>query len=203
MNIPIQVVCSNCKNPGTIKLHLDATSFDWTCERCGKFHPFYKELETTVGLLIFLRSKHELTIERDYSMAIVLAAMAVESEMSNTYCRWKRFEAICAGTYTSEDDSQKACEEELRRSSRPTERITMVCEFLCPGGLQRYIESSKEGSSFINTLNERLFRRRNRILHHGIANWTKADAESSLRIAELALEMLRKLESEKRKTLPQ
>lgn len=95
--IPFPVTCHQCKEPNTHKLHLDKTSFDWTCPKCGFTHPSYLGLDVTIGWLLLVKSRHELVNEKDFSMAIVFAAMAFESELSRLFFKWKDIECIPAG----------------------------------------------------------------------------------------------------------
>ncbi len=85
LKVPLALKCSNCGEPGSPKIHIDQTSFDWTCAKCGFVHPSLFGLDVTVGFLPLQRSRYELITEKDFSMSIVMAAMAFESELSRLF----------------------------------------------------------------------------------------------------------------------
>ncbi len=72
--VPLQLKCSKCGEPASIKIHLDATTFDWTCPKCGSQHQSLFGLDVTIGFLILdERSRYELCIEQDSSMSVRFA----------------------------------------------------------------------------------------------------------------------------------
>jgi len=215
MKIPLPFVCSACSEPATVKIHLDATSFDWTCQKCGEFHGAYLGLDVTVGRLILNRSMHELEIEQDYSLAILLAAASVDIELAGLYCKWRYIEALGNGTFVDADDNQRGCEQEMRSFRSAADTIRKVCALLYPAGtIEDYLISSPEWTqnltrfpslkiaSFVEDIVQTLFWPRNKIIHQGYAKYSKNDGERCVSIAYLFLILLKDLDQDKRKTLP-
>ena len=135
--IPFPVTCHQCKEPNTHKLHLDKTSFDWTCPKCGFTHPSYLGLDVTIGWLLLVKSRHELVNEKDFSMAIVFAAMAFESELSRLFFKWKDIECIPAGTQLGREQ----CEEQLRNFRTISGKIEGVSRYLVGCGIDDFVSA--------------------------------------------------------------
>jgi hypothetical protein len=95
--VPLRLGCHKCKEPSTLRLHLNQTSFDWTYPKCGFVHISFLGLDTTIGPLLLEKSRHELLEEKDYPMAVVFAATAFESELSRLFGKWKEIECIMPG----------------------------------------------------------------------------------------------------------
>jgi predicted transcriptional regulator len=158
-----------------------------------------------VGVLILARSYNELNVEKDYDMAIVLAAMAFECELSRLYRKWKEVEAPNTGTF----DLEKS-EEELRKMGSVAEKITNVSTFLCAGGIEAFVESSDkwkktigEGFSSLHQgslaadFQRAVFWPRNKVLHHGTASHTRDEAARCCSIAWLGLHILKEMDKAK------
>ena len=96
MKIPLKLKCTKCDTQARVRIHLNATSFDWKCPNCGLDHPSFFATNVTMGYLILERSRDEY-FERDYSMSIVMAAMAFECELSRLFGKWRKFDTEMAG----------------------------------------------------------------------------------------------------------
>src|SRR5438270_4267755 len=110
MNISLQLECPDCGKPETQRIHLDTSSLDFRCAHCGHRHVGIFGLDMTIGVLILERSRYELKIDKDYSMSIILAAAAVESELYRLFCKWAHIKRI----ETDLSVIQEECEKELR-----------------------------------------------------------------------------------------
>lgn len=210
MKIPLHLECSQCHHPAIVKLHLDSTSFDWTCDNCGQYHPSFFGLEVTVGFLLLERSRYELVDEQDFSMSIVLSAMALDAELSRLFRKWTTIEELRA----NRDLDEEKCETLLRRFKTSKEKITEVSELLYPGGIEAFVGASTDWSrtisegfpslrlgSLASDFQRALFWPRNRILHGGYAKHTEEDAKKCFSIAWLGLRILQNMDHEKRQTL--
>lgn|SRR5487761_450388 len=189
MKIPLELKCPNCGEPRHQVVHVNDLSADFTCAKCGRTSYGIPGLDVTVGVLIFARSWHELEIAKDYDMSVVLAATALECELSYLYCKWKEVEALGAGI-TSDPEH---VETKLRRMGSVAEKITNVSTFLCAGGIEAFVESSDkwkktigEGfpslhqGSLATNFQRAVFWPRNKVLHHGTASHTRDDAARML-----------------------
>lgn len=208
MNIPIELNCLSCGAPWVHRAHLSDTSFAFTCSQCGNTSYGFRGLGATVGVLILLRSRYELEIEKDYDMAIVLAAAALDCELSLLYCKWKGIEADRAGaSFTPED-----CEGELKdwKLRSIVSKITRVSEMLYQGGIEAFVANSTKWSETIKNgfpslhvgslaadFQKMAFGPRNRVLHQGSADHTEADASKCWSIAELGILILKEMDKAK------
>lgn len=182
-------------------VHLNDLSADFTCAKCGRTSYGIPGLDVTVGVLILARSWHELEIEKDYDMSIVLAATALECELSRLYCKWKEVEALGVPF------DVEVCEEELRRMVRVTDKITNISTFLCVGGIEAFVESSDkwkkaidEGfpslhrGSLATDFQRAIFWPRNKVLHQGNAKHSRDDAAKCYSIAWLGIHILKEMD---------
>lgn len=203
MNIPRRLMCPNCGTPLMHRVHLNNPSLRFTCTECGQTWHEVPGLGQTVGVLILDRSGYELEIEKDYDMAIVLAAAALDCELSLLYCKWKGIEANRAGaSFTPE-----VCEEELRSLANIVNKIKKVSGMMYQGGIEAFVGSSTEWSATIKSrfpslhigsleidFQKIVFRPRNRVLHQGYADHTEEDASKCYSIAELGIRILKDMD---------
>jgi len=70
---------------------------EWAFENCGSENSGFFDPDVTIGVLLLERSGHEFRAERDYSMGIIMAAMALDTELSRLFGKWKEIDANRAG----------------------------------------------------------------------------------------------------------
>lgn len=209
--VPIRLSCGQCSEPFKLNIHLNETSFDWTCPKCGFHHYAFFSLNVTIGCLLLEKSRHELLDEKNYPMAIVFAAMAFESELSRMFGRWKEIACILPGKIFDREE----CERELRAFNTITRKIEGVAQFLVGTGIDAFVESQSELSAQISAnfksvrvghlaadFQKHLFWPRNKILHWGDVSFSPEDAAKCFSIAELGLQILRKMDDYRGASLP-
>jgi len=209
--VPLQLGCDKCKEPFTLKIHLNQTSFDWTCPKCGFVHMGLLGLEVTIGVLLREKSRHELLQEKDYPMAIVFAATAFESELSRLFGKWKEIECIMPGRIFDREE----CERELRRFNTIDRKIEGVSQFLVGSGIDDFVKSRPPLNTHISAnftsirvghlpadFQQHLFWPRNSVLHWGDAKYSYKDAAKCFSIADLGLWILREMDLYRRASLP-
>ncbi len=205
LKIPLALKCSKCKEPASPKIHLDQTSFDWTCPKCGFVHPSLFGLDVTIGFLLLERSRYELITDKDFSMSIVMSAMAFESELSRLFGKWKQIDALRA----DQDFDREACEKELRARSPCLNAFGRQPETApCSPGrcaelsdpISTRFQSIRLGS-LAKDFQKHLFWPRNQILHWGDAQNSYEDAAVCYSLANMGLLILRKMDEERRKQL--
>jgi hypothetical protein len=183
------------------------SSFDWTCPKCGFEHPSFFGLDVTVGALLLEKSRYELLQEKDFSMAVVFAAMAFESELSRLFLKWKEIECLAIGV----DLDREQCERRLRDLKTIGRKIDGVSKFLVNSGMDDFVSSKKHLRDLISTgfksvrvgtlaadFQKHLFWPRNKVLHWGDAKNSYEDAARSYSIANLGLIILREMDSDRR-----
>jgi len=207
MKVPLQLECHNCQTPATVRIHLDATSFDWQCSNCGYEHPSFFGTDATIGYLVLERSRYELVHEEDFSMAIVMAAMALECELSRLFGKWKQIDAEkAAGIFDREQ-----CEKELRDLKSIERKIDAVSKLLVGKGMDEFVSScpdlrreidegftSVRVGSLPKDFQTELFWPRNKVLHWGDTKHSRDDAARCHSIAKLGLSILHRMDKERR-----
>lgn len=155
------------------------------------------------------RAIYEFLTMRDYSMTIVLAAMAFECEMSRLFKKWVRIGESKEGYFF--DD--KAVEVYLRRYSDIETKITEVSKLMFPTGMTEFIKSRSDLIDILKgfpslsidkihtDFKEKLFWPRNAILHNGKSNYDEDYASRCLNYAKLGLVLLDQMDKHKRDSL--
>jgi hypothetical protein len=199
--------CQECAAPARLVVHLNAHRLEWKCDQCG--HNNSGLFDSTTGLNVLSRSFHELKIVEDYSMCIVLAAMAFEAQLSWLHRKWRGIEASLADNPV--DDA--ALEEELREHRTIAEKIEAICVHVQPLGLDGFVDStgdlreslnrfpSLQGDRLSTQFQKKLFWPRNRILHAGYADYSQQDAERCYTIAQFGLSVLHSLDRDRARRL--
>lgn len=209
--VPFPLKCHSCKEPYTHKVHLGETSFDWTCPKCGFEHPSFLGLDITVGVLLLEKSRYELLQEKDFSMAVVFAAMAFESELSRLFLKWKEIECLTTGAELDREE----CERQLRDFKTINRKIEGVSQFLVNSSIDDFVSSKTHLHDQISTgfksirvgtlaadFQQHLFWPRNKVLHWGDAKNSYEDAARCYSIANLGLIILREMDSDRRVAAP-
>lgn len=205
MNIPLPLKCPNCGEPRTHRVHLNNPTADFICEKCKSNCTGIPSLDVTIGVLILARSYNELNAEKDNDMAIVLAAMAFECELSRLYRKWKEVEALNTGPF----DLEKS-EDELRNMGSVAEKIIKISAFVYDGGIEAFAAASDKWKKTISNdfpalhlgslskdFQREVFWPRNAVLHQGKTGHTNAEATSCYSIAWLGIHILKEMDKAK------
>ena len=214
IKIPLQLKCSNCEASDSIKIRLDDASFDWTCAKCGFRHPSFLGLDFTIGVLLLEKSRHEIAVEQDFSMAIVLAAMAFESQLSHLFGKWRQIDTLRAGTYVEPAQLRAQLEEEMRHLGPIDQKISEVSKLLVGKDLDAFVSDSPDISkevtaSFQNIrvgtmttdFQRHLFWPRNAIVHWGDVKHSYQEAADCYSFARLGLFIFYKMDEDRRQRL--
>lgn len=197
MNIPIKPQCQVCKEPQTINFMLGSHNFEWICSNCGNTNHGLLHLDFNTGSQIWVKASYELSQTKDFSMAAVLAAMAVDCDLSFLYKKWTRIDRRLSYPYEFDDEQ---CAEELRKIGRIRERLKIVSGLLVSGGIESFVNSNEKWSAqvdacpplsignLLTSIDRELFWPRNKILHGGDPI-SEAQATQCIRIARLCLEI--------------
>jgi len=148
-----------------------------------------------VSTRVFNKSLEELN-SGDFTLSIILSAMAVECELARVFVKWKEIDLGLPSEVTQGD--RAAWDVQLRKWTKIALRFDRVCEFLTNQTFdeliashinllksvqQRHPDSSKYGS-LKKFFVEHLFWKRNAIVHLGKIDSTRPDAEVCRRTAE-------------------
>ncbi len=165
-----------------------------------------------VSTRIFNRSLKELN-SSDFTLSIILSAMAVECELARVFVKWKEIELGLPLEITRAD--RASWDVQLRKWTKIALRFDNVCEFLTDQDFdgfianninllksvqQRHPESAKYGS-LKKFFEKHLFWKRNRIVHLGDIDFTQSDAESCRRTAETLFQTISEMDFVRRRRL--
>jgi hypothetical protein len=205
VNIPLLLKCPNCGEPRTQRVHLNDPTADFICEKCNSSCTGIPSLDVSIGVLILARSSHELEVEKDYDMAIVLAATALECELSRLYFKWQELESTLEEPF----DPSKS-EQELRNMGSIADKITKVTAFLRQGGIESFVAASdqwkaaiQEGlpslhlGSLATDFQRAVFWPRNAVLHQGKTGHPKNEAAICYSVALAGVQILKEMDKAK------
>jgi hypothetical protein len=201
MKIPLDTECDEC---GIVTIHVDLGR-SASDPRCPKGHELPCILTTSVpvGHMIWRKAQYEFHHNRDYSMTIVLAAAALESEVSRLHKKWEQIRGIDNGDWIDGE----TLDAKLRSYKSIVVKIEGVAALVHPRGLQNFLDNSDglretiaKGfpsvgvSTLASDLQKLLFWPRNRILHAGYGGHTEADAIRCLNLALLGLRVFQEMD---------
>jgi hypothetical protein len=208
MNIPLSLQCNSCKAPYDGTVILGASHVDWNCTKCGTTNYAIPSLDFTIGPQIWVKASYELNHNKDFSMTVVLAAAAIDGELSSLFCKWTGIAQLAQRGHLLTDEE---CEELLLKIIGIGNKFKDVSKLLVPDGFQHYVSTtprwrdmvSKEApeldmTCLIKCVEKEVFWPRNRILHGGTPA-TAVQAELALRVARVCLEILLAMDYERRK----
>ena len=211
MKYPLSICCPKCGKPSTRRMHVrDDAPGRFDCPQCGHCHEGFFGLDVTVGVKILWRGQYEVLVEQDYDMAIVLAAVAMDSEMSFLYRKWRMIEVGLRGDHVSEDRIQ----DELRRFGVVARKIEKVSALLVVGGIERFVADwpawrarlaegcpSSGAVSVVEKFERGLFWPRNRVLHEGYCRHSRADALRCCELSQLGIWVFKEMDRAKLRTM--
>ena len=147
-----------------------------------------------VGMRVLSRSKAELE-QKDFTLSIILSAMAVECGLASLFFWWKRMDR-----YISESakglcvtpQEETSWEERFRKDyGSIAKKLDGISQLLTNSDFNAFIGESKK-----TYFEERLFWRRNQIIHFGKLDFGKCDAEECYSLASTLFEIMRKMQEE-------
>lgn len=210
MNIPLKPQkCQLCKETQAVTFMLGSHNFEWTCSKCGNTNYGILDLDFNVGSQIWVKAGYELTQTKDFSMAVVLAAIAVDCDLSFLYKKWTGIERRLKGCDDFDDEEYA---EKLRKMGGIKDRLRTVSNLLVPGGVENFVNTEAKWSAqvdaypplsranFVSSLERELFWPRNKILHGG-EPISEPQAKLCVQIARLCLEIFLAMDYAKRGTV--
>lgn len=173
---------------------------DTSCPKCHS--PIWIIDNGVVSTRVFNKAFEQLKAG-DYTLAIILSAMAVECDLARLYVKWKEIDLIPAGVMTPSQTEKDSWEETLRSWMGIAVRLDKVCEFLTKEVLDSFISNrpdlkqaihithpaSVPCGSFNQFFQEHLFWKRNQVVHFGRINFERPDAEECLQLAATLLKI--------------
>jgi hypothetical protein len=182
----IPVTCDDC---GEFLVDVNGTQLpkDAQCPKCGRTIWLVEPLGNIVGMAIMRRAATEFA-SGDSTLTIVLAAMAVESQLAYLFMKWNRVHLTLQRGPTDADEEE--WEERWRDIRSVAARFDRVASqltgesfdsFLSANGdllksVRTQYQSSGE-SSVKDFFVKALFHKRNRIVHFGKLDYEQSEAQ--------------------------
>ena len=89
----------------------------------------YSADNSTVGVRVWYRAQAEL-VEQDFTLCIILSAMAVECELAHVFFKWKKIDQQMSNLKVDLTPTQAqldAWEDQYRKWGRITQKLDQVC----------------------------------------------------------------------------
>jgi hypothetical protein len=205
MKFSIDKPC-NCGGRFVFSAYGDADFGAAICDKCGESAHLMNPLSVSVTAeRLLYRSKAELD-NGDYSLAIVIAVMAIESFLTRLYLKLKGMDSYLS-TFTFPTAAQEAdWEKEYPRSGGFSSPIGFVSQRLVGTTFDKFVADNATATAIFSGLpnptataptlyfQSELFNRRNRIAHWGYVNSNQAEAELCHGIAVALVSILREMD---------
>jgi hypothetical protein len=211
MRVRLELPCQWCKTRREVDVELSATWWEWTCPECQAPNSLLTSTEFTIGRRVLARATEEYLSRADYTMTIILSAMAFEAEMARLFVKWTYIDALKDALVTMTVPDDEAIEEGYRRLGRTVaDKIEAVAKLMNPNGIDAFVAGHELGQrigtefpslnvgSLAADLQRGLFWPRNRILHAGFTGYTKEDAIRCYNIALMGISILLALDQDRR-----
>jgi hypothetical protein len=205
MKFEIENIC-DCGGRYVFSAYGDAEFGRATCSGCGKSMYAIDPLSVSITAeRLLYRSLAEIETG-DYSLSIVIATMAVESYLTRLFLKLKGMETYAATFKLPTPAEEVAWEKEYPRSGGFPSPVGFVSQRLVGTTFDKFIDGNGPAKAiFVRLPNpsqvnptqyfqDRLFMRRNRIVHWGYVNSTKDEAAECHMIAVAAVSILREMD---------
>jgi hypothetical protein len=196
----------------TFPVHVSGTQFPKAahCPECHSSIWLVEPLGNVVGMAILGRAATELQ-SGDWTLSIVLAAMAIECDMAYLFMKWRGIDLM--DKRMPGDADRDAWEKQWREDVRSVAaRLDKVSELLAGQPFDSFLAHSAELVKPVHTqypasksepspkkfFITELFHRRNRIVHFGEINFQQADAEMCLTLATTLSQVFSAMDAQRR-----
>jgi hypothetical protein len=199
----------------TFPVNSSGTQFpkDAQCPKCHSTIWLVEPLGNVVGMAILGRAAKELK-NGDWTLAIVLGAMAVECDLVYLFMKWNRIDLMSARTPNDADDEgwEKQWRDDVRTVAARLDKVSGLLtgqpfdSFLSQNsGLLQAVHArypaSKGAASPKDFFIKELFHRRNRIVHFGEIDFQRPDAEMCFTQATTLSQILAAMDAQRRRAL--
>jgi hypothetical protein len=198
----------------TFPVHVSGTHLPKSadCPNCHAPIWLIEPLGNVVGMAILGRAETELK-DKDWTLAIVLAAMAVECELVYLFLKWNRVDLILTRNPTDADEQE--WEDQWRKWLSIALRFDKVSEFLTGQSCDSFLGTNASLLKALHTkypasaaaaspkdfFIKELFHRRNRIVHYGEINFQQTDGEMCVFLAAILSQILAAMDAKRRSAL--
>ena len=185
---------------------------DAQCTECGTVFWFVNPLSNPVGIRIFNRAWEEL-INEDFTLVIVLSAMAVECELARLFIKWNGVDLIPTRMPTPADKEGWA--EQWRKWTAIAVRLDKVSTLLTGEDFDSFLSHNPTllkpviakypaftaGQFTKDFFIKEFFYKRNRVVHLGEIDFKQPDGEMCFTLAATLFEVMKKMDDERIKAM--
>jgi hypothetical protein len=212
MNFSFPVTCA-CGD--TFLVHVTGTQFPKSaqCPRCATTIWLVEPLGNIVGMAILGRAATEMK-NGDWTLAIVLAAMAVECELVYLFMKWNRIDLMLVRNPTDADDEgwEKQWRDDVRTIAARFDKVSVLLtgqpfdSFLSQNtdllkNMHTLYQASKSAASLKDFFVNGLFYKRNRIVHFGKVDFQQPEAEMCFALGSTLWQILAAMDTHRRRAL--
>lgn len=212
MKWKVTVTCQQCGQSSTHESSGTQELKDTQCPHCKTPFWFIKPLGDFVGMTIFNRAWEELQ-KKDFTLVIVLSAMAVECNLAFLFSKWKEIELMDTKMPVTQADKDVWIELwndifEIKK------RLNKVSTFLTGKDFDAFLSANPALMSPLSAafaassctsarqfFIQELFYRRNRIVHSGAIDFQQADADICFTLAATLFNILKEMDAQRLKVL--
>lgn len=198
-----------CGEPIRVETSGTALPKDTQCPNCGASIWFIEPLGNVVGLRILDRAYSELQ-NGDYTLTIMLGAIAVECEMLRLFIKWRGLDQMRANhtAVMPSKAEEDAWGKEWRKLSRIGTRLEELAKLLIGQDFDSFLSQNanllnpvyttypglKSRTSSKECFRLELFNRRNKVLHHVEIDFGKSDGEMCFELASTLTSILKRMD---------
>jgi hypothetical protein len=210
MKYAFPVPCQQCGENFLVNVNGEDVPDYAHCPACETSIYLIAPLGNVVGMAILGRASSEFT-GADWTLTIVLSAMAVECQLAWLFTKWNRITLSLQHKPT--DAEEAAWEDEWRDIRAIAKRVEKISNLLTQKSFDEFIA---ENHSLVKSLNakytnaatshkeffiQELFHRRNRIVHAGKIGSQKYEAEIALTVAMTMWQILDAMDKTRSKAM--
>lgn len=200
------VTCPGCKTRLVVEAEGSKPYPNPRCE-CGATI-YLLQSDMRVSRRVFCRAEVELSDE-DFSLAIILSAMAVECELAFLFSKWKQLESRLLPNEVTQAHTN-LWEHEFRKLKGVSGKLDAATLLMTGETFEAFLMRRADLASWLKQnhpnigkgsaskfLVEELFRKRNKILHSGHTEFGKLEAEACVKMAATLLRMIAEIDKER------
>ena len=209
MRIPIRLKICECGGESLVWFLLEERDIQYRCQDCLKDQSLAIH-NLSKAIRIILRAQYELFENKDYSLSIILSAMAFECEMNRLFNKWTRLAAIRDRKLFL---SQTELDDELRAMKSVFGKLKITARLMSDHGVSGFVSNSPDlqrimSEKFVGVSVEKvkadlkkefeknLFFPRNSVIHAG-KQYDEKTARHAREFALLGMTILGKMDAER------
>jgi hypothetical protein len=216
MKFSVPVTCSSCGNIFPAEGRAEERFPAATCPNCEVQIYIFDPLSISVVADRLLHRSNRETIEGDYTLSIICSAMAVECALTQVFMKWKDIDHLKSKGGWGSEEERDGWVKEYRKGTSPggfERSANFVSMFLCGKQYDEFVSDfvqtsntaalikagfpQRESQLKATFVHQKLFDRRNRIMHWAKVDYQQEDASSALNAACNAVAVLKVMDKEK------